>query len=69
MMSGWQRRMRRLSKPVRFSAHRLLAPILTTYVGLNYERKAKKNARDATEEHTRYIALLGSVGPELTQEK
>jgi hypothetical protein len=37
--------------------------------GINYERKVKKNARDAAEEHTRYLSLLGTVGPELTQEK
>ena len=29
----------------------------------------KKNARDAAEEHTRYIQLLSSLGPEMSQEK
>jgi hypothetical protein len=36
---------------------------------MNYEKKAKKNTYDAAEEHTRYITLLGALGPEITQEK
>ncbi|VDC03645.1 unnamed protein product [Peniophora sp. CBMAI 1063] len=37
--------------------------------GASYEKKAKKNSYDAADEHTRYINLLTSLGPELTQEK
>ncbi|KAI0028981.1 hypothetical protein K488DRAFT_89187 [Vararia minispora EC-137] len=37
--------------------------------GMAYEKRAKKNVYDAAEEHTRYIALLSSLGPEITQEK
>lgn len=37
--------------------------------GLVYERKAKKNPRDAAEEHTRYINLLSTLGPEVNREK
>ncbi|KAI1786752.1 hypothetical protein LXA43DRAFT_753753 [Ganoderma leucocontextum] len=34
-----------------------------------YERKAKKNPRDAAEEHTRYMNLLSILGPEVNKEK
>ncbi|EIW57849.1 uncharacterized protein TRAVEDRAFT_150499 [Trametes versicolor FP-101664 SS1] len=37
--------------------------------GQVYERKAKKNPRDAAEEHTRYINLLSTLGPEVNREK
>ncbi|KAI9056795.1 hypothetical protein FKP32DRAFT_1585055 [Trametes sanguinea] len=37
--------------------------------GQLYERKAKKNPRDAAEEHTRYINLLSTLGPEVNREK
>ena len=37
--------------------------------GQVYERKVKKNPEDAAEEHSRYINLLSSLGPEITQEK
>ncbi|EIN04941.1 hypothetical protein PUNSTDRAFT_138128 [Punctularia strigosozonata HHB-11173 SS5] len=37
--------------------------------GQAYERKAKKNARDVAEEHTKYLSLLSTLGPEMTQEK
>ena len=37
--------------------------------GQMYERKVKKNPEDAAEEHNRYISLLSSLGPEITQEK
>ncbi|KAF9468037.1 hypothetical protein BDZ94DRAFT_1247023 [Collybia nuda] len=37
--------------------------------GQVYEKKFKKNARDATEEHARYINLISSLGPEISQEK
>ncbi|OBZ72236.1 hypothetical protein A0H81_07444 [Grifola frondosa] len=34
-----------------------------------YERKAKKNPRDFAEEHTRYMNLLSTLGPEVNQDK
>ncbi|KAI0706761.1 hypothetical protein C8T65DRAFT_577221 [Cerioporus squamosus] len=37
--------------------------------GQMYERKAKKNPRDAADEHTRYINLLSTLGPEVNREK
>ncbi|KAL7279416.1 hypothetical protein ACG7TL_007258 [Trametes sanguinea] len=37
--------------------------------GQLYERKAKKNPREAAEEHTRYINLLSTLGPEVNREK
>lgn len=36
---------------------------------LAYEKKAKKSARDAGEEHARYVNLLSVLGPEMSQEK
>ncbi|KAJ4494920.1 hypothetical protein C8J55DRAFT_497953 [Lentinula edodes] len=37
--------------------------------GLMYEKKSKKSARDASEEHARYINLISAMGPEISQEK
>ncbi|KAG0706762.1 hypothetical protein DFH29DRAFT_117143 [Suillus ampliporus] len=37
--------------------------------GQAYEKKAKKSARDAGEEHARYVNLLSVLGPEMSQEK
>ncbi|KAH8093709.1 hypothetical protein BXZ70DRAFT_1010307 [Cristinia sonorae] len=37
--------------------------------GQLYEKKSKKNPRDAQEEHTRYVTLLSVLGPEVSQEK
>ncbi|KAI0782320.1 hypothetical protein C8Q75DRAFT_506458 [Abortiporus biennis] len=37
--------------------------------GLSYEKKVKKDPRTAQDEHTRYINLLSSLGPEVTQDK
>ncbi|KAG6849780.1 hypothetical protein H0H93_005165, partial [Arthromyces matolae] len=37
--------------------------------GQIYEKKSKKNPRDATEEHSRYINLISTLGPEISQEK
>ncbi|KAH7884464.1 hypothetical protein F5I97DRAFT_1889711 [Phlebopus sp. FC_14] len=37
--------------------------------GQSYEKKSKKGARDAGEEHARYINLLSVLGPEMSQEK
>ncbi|KAH9933642.1 uncharacterized protein BXZ73DRAFT_46315 [Epithele typhae] len=37
--------------------------------GQLYERKAKKNPREAADEHTRYINLLSALGPEVNREK
>ncbi|EPQ54144.1 hypothetical protein GLOTRDRAFT_94501 [Gloeophyllum trabeum ATCC 11539] len=37
--------------------------------GQLYEKKSKKNVREATEEHARYINLLSVLGPEMSQDK
>ncbi|KAJ3796876.1 hypothetical protein GGU11DRAFT_110065 [Lentinula aff. detonsa] len=37
--------------------------------GLMYDKKSKKSARDASEEHARYINLISTMGPEISQEK
>jgi hypothetical protein len=37
--------------------------------GQLYEKKAKRGAVDATEEHNRYIHLLNTLGPEMSQMK
>ncbi|KAF8501481.1 hypothetical protein F5888DRAFT_1672612 [Russula emetica] len=37
--------------------------------GQSYEKKAKRNAIDASEEHNRYINLLNILGPEISQAK
>jgi hypothetical protein len=42
---------------------------LTLAVGQLYEKKAKRNAIDASEEHNRYINLLTNLGPEIAQAK
>jgi hypothetical protein len=42
---------------------------LTLGSGQSYEKKAKRNAMDAPEEHNRYINLLNTLGPEISQTK
>lgn len=37
--------------------------------GQAYEKKSKKGAKEAGEEHARYINLLSVIGPEMSQEK
>jgi hypothetical protein len=37
--------------------------------GLSYEKKARKNPREAADEHSRYLTLVGTLGPEMTQDK
>ncbi|KAI0951608.1 hypothetical protein AcW1_008612 [Taiwanofungus camphoratus] len=37
--------------------------------GQSYEKKSKKHPQDAAEEHTRYINILSTLGPEVNQEK
>ncbi|GJJ08311.1 hypothetical protein Clacol_002522 [Clathrus columnatus] len=37
--------------------------------GQTYEKKAKRKDADLSEEHTRYLAVLNTVGPEMTQDK
>ncbi|KAF8126938.1 hypothetical protein EV363DRAFT_1401375 [Boletus edulis] len=45
-------------------------PSLTVLLkGQAYEKKSKKGAKDAGEEHARYINLLSVIGPEMSQEK
>ena len=38
-------------------------------LGLLYEKKAKRNAIDASEEHNRYMNLLNTLGPGISQAK
>ncbi|KAF9532511.1 hypothetical protein CPB83DRAFT_625353 [Crepidotus variabilis] len=37
--------------------------------GQAYEKKSKKKTTDASEEHSRYIHLISTLGPEISQEK
>lgn len=37
-------------------------------LGLAYEKKSKKKASDVQEEHARYINLISTLGPEISQE-
>ncbi|KAF7979111.1 hypothetical protein HWV62_43319 [Athelia sp. TMB] len=37
--------------------------------GQTYERKTKRNARDVSDEHARYINLISTLGPEISAEK
>lgn len=37
--------------------------------GQAYEKKAKRKDRDAVDEHSRYVAVLNSVGPEMSKDK
>jgi len=37
-------------------------------LGLAYEKKSKKKASDVQEEHSRYINLISTLGPEISQE-
>ncbi|TFK47745.1 hypothetical protein OE88DRAFT_1665358 [Heliocybe sulcata] len=37
--------------------------------GQSYEKKSKKSGRDAAEEHARYINLISTLGPEISQDK
>ncbi|KAJ7227240.1 hypothetical protein GGX14DRAFT_418779 [Mycena pura] len=37
--------------------------------GQIYEKKSKKNSRDSADEHARYINLISSLGPEISQDK
>jgi len=43
--------------------------MLTTSKGQLFEKKSKRNARDAGEEHARYINLISTLGPEISQDK
>lgn len=46
-----------------------IACALKLALGQSYEKKAKRNAIDASEEHNRYINLLNTLGPEISQAK
>ncbi|KAF5359746.1 hypothetical protein D9756_003444 [Leucocoprinus leucothites] len=37
--------------------------------GANFEKKSRKKSIDAQDEHSRYIHLISTLGPEITQEK
>ena len=65
----------RLPRPTHASSKLVCTTVCTFFShshaveGMAYEKKAKKNAYDAVDEHTRYITLLSTIGPEITQEK
>jgi hypothetical protein len=47
-----------------------VVPFKTLYIkGQAYEKKSKKNLHDVTEEHARYVNLISTLGPEMSQEK
>ncbi|KAJ3574183.1 hypothetical protein NP233_g1929 [Leucocoprinus birnbaumii] len=37
--------------------------------GVSFEKKSRKKSMDAQDEHSRYIHLISTLGPEITQEK
>lgn len=41
---------------------------LALLLGLAYEKKSKKKASDVQEEHARYINLISTLSPEISQE-
>ena len=64
----------RSNKPVHFSlslslCHGVVRRAESGRTGQLYEKKVKKNSYDAVEEHARYMHLLTSIGPEVSQEK
>jgi hypothetical protein len=62
-------RTRKSSRQVRLCCVELVARALMLAPGQLYEKKAKRNAIDASEEHNRYINLLNTLGPEISQAK
>ena len=51
------------------STREIIVHVLTPVPGQLYEKRAKRNAIDAAEEHNRYINLLNTLGPEISQTK
>lgn len=43
--------------------------IADRFIGQAYEKKVKKKATDAADEHAKYMNLLTVVGPEMAQDK
>jgi hypothetical protein len=43
--------------------------LILIWEGQMYEKKAKKKIADASEEHSRYINLISTIGPQISQEK
>lgn len=66
---GSQMPTRKSSRQVRLRRVELSPYVLTPVPGQSYEKKAKRNAIDAAEEHNRYINLLNTLGPEISQTK
>jgi hypothetical protein len=56
-------------------SNKLVCSIIVVYTptlfseGQTYEKKSKKNARDVDDEHGRYINLISSLAPEISQLK
>lgn len=51
------------------ASYAIIARVPTQASGQLYEKKVKRNAFDAPEEHNRYINLLSTIGPEISQTK
>ena len=60
---------RKSSRQVRLRRVELSPHAPTPVPGQLYEKKVKRNAIDAAEEHNRYINLLNTLGPEISQTK
>ena len=45
------------------------AGLILVWEGQMYEKKAKKKIVDASEEHARYINLISTIGPQMSQDK
>ena len=69
-MRRCQLQTQKLNKPVSFG-HNFVWCNRTDlgFVGQIYEKKAKKRASDAHDEHARYINLISTLGPEISQDK
>jgi hypothetical protein len=65
----WQTLMLRLSKLVCVVPFCHAGEMICICKGQIYEKKSKKGTRDLPEEHTRYINLISTLGPEMSQEK
>lgn len=61
---------KKLAKEERAHDERLSsANVKIKQAGQTYEKKSRKNTRDATEEHARYINLISILGPEISKDK
>jgi ATP/ADP translocase len=68
-MRRCQLQMQKSNKLVSLRLNFVLSNLTFGLVGQIYEKKAKKRASDANEEHARYINLINTLGPEISQDK